>query len=177
MESQNRVRSMALVHEELYQSKDMTRIGFEDYVRNLINYLFQSYGVNSNAIVARIEIKDVYLGVDMAIPCGLIINELVSNSLKYAFPVYAACVADEPGGSVYGERSKGEGEVCISFCSNDNKHTLIVGDNGVSFPEDMDFRNTESLGLQLVNTLAHQLEGTIELDRNGGTKFEIVFEK
>ncbi len=177
MESQNRVRSMALVHEELYQSKDMTRIDFEDYVRNLINYLFRSYGVNSNAIVARIEIKDVYLGVDMAIPCGLIINELVSNSLKYAFPVYAACVADEPGGSVYGERSKGEGEVCISFCSDDNKHTLIVGDNGVSFSEDIDFRNTESLGLQLVNTLTHQLDGTIELDRNSGTKFEIVFEK
>jgi PAS domain S-box-containing protein len=177
MESQNRVRSMALVHEELYQSKDMTRIDFEDYVRNLINYLFRSYGVNSNDIMVRIEIKDVFLGVDMAIPCGLIINELVSNSLKHAFPVYAACVAEKPGGSIYGERSKGEGEICISFCSDDNKHTLIVGDNGVSFPEDMDFRNTESLGLQLVNTLAHQLEGTIELDRNGGAKFEIVFEK
>ena len=177
-ESQNRVKSMALAHEELYQSKDMARIDFKEYVRNLINYLFRSYGVNSDIIMARIKIKDIFLDVDMAIPCGLIINELVSNSLKHAFPAaYAACAAEKPGGNVYEEPGRAEGEISINFYSDNNKHALIVSDNGVSFPEDIDFRKTKSLGLQLVSTLTHQLGGVIRLDESRGTEFTITFEK
>jgi PAS domain S-box-containing protein len=157
-ESQYRVRSMALVHEWLYQSPDLARIDFAEYVRSLANHLFQSYGVNANVIQLKINVDDVSLGVNTAIPCGLIINELVSNSLKHAF-------------------SDGrEGEICIEVrVDRDGKHTLMVSDNGVGFPEDLDFRDAGSLGLQLVNTLVDQLEGTIELDRSGGTAFKIMF--
>jgi len=157
-ESQNRVRSMALVHERLYQSQDLARIDFAEYVRNLASYLFRSYDVNTNVIQLKIKVDDVFLGVDTAIPCGLMINELVSNSLKHAFP------------------DGKEGEIGIELCADDEgQFTLMVRDNGVGFPQDLDFQNTKSLGLQLVNTLAAQLEGTIELDRSGGTAFEMTF--
>jgi PAS domain S-box-containing protein len=157
-ESQDRVRSMALVHERLYQSPDLARIDFAEYVRNLASYLFRSYGVHSNLIQLRINVDDVSLGIDMAVPCGLILNELVSNSLKHAFP------------------NGREGEIRIELCSgDDNELALVVSDNGVGFPKDLDFRGMESLGLQLVNTLVDQLGGTIELDRSDGTAFEIVF--
>ena len=156
-ESRNRVRSMALVHERLYQSQDLARVDFAEYVRSLANHLFRSYGVNTNVIRLKINSDDVLLGVDTAIPCGLIINELVSNCLKHAF--------------LEGR----EGEVRIEFRSDDGECTLMVSDNGVGFPKDLNFRDTGSLGLQLVNTLVHQLEGTIELDRSSGTAFKITF--
>ena len=157
-ESQNRVRSMALIHERLYQSEDLSRIEFGEYLRNLANHLFRSYGVNSNTIELKIRVDDASLGIDAAIPCGLIMNELISNSLKYAFS----------------ERK--EGEICIDFGSdNDGTFILTVSDNGVGFPEDLDFRSTGSLGLQLVRMLTEQFNGTIELDRSSGTKFKIKF--
>jgi two-component sensor histidine kinase len=157
-ESRNRVRSMALVHERLYQSRDLARVDFARYIRSLANYLCRSYGVNTNVIQLRTNLHDVFLGVDTAIPCGLILNELVSNCLKHAFP------------------DGREGEIRIELRSDGNdKFTLMVSDNGVGLLEDLDFRNTESLGLQLVNTLVNQLEGTIELDRRGGTAFKITF--
>jgi PAS domain S-box-containing protein len=157
-ESQSRVRSMALVHERLYQSQDLARVDFAEYVRGLANYLFRSYGVNTNVIRLKINSDDVFLGVDTAIPCGLIINELVSNSLKYAFP------------------DGREGEIHIELRVDDGgQFTLMISDNGVGFPKDLDFRDTGSLGLQLVNTLVGQLEGTIELDRSSGTALRIAF--
>ncbi len=156
-DSQNRVRSMALVHERLYQSQDLARVDFAKYVRSLVNHLFRSYGVNTNVTKLRIQVEDVFLGVDTAIPCGLIINELVSNSLKHAFP------------------DGREGEIHIEFRANDGQFRLVIRDNGVGFPTDLDFRNTKTLGLQLVSTLVHQLEGTIKLDRSGGTAFEVTF--
>jgi two-component sensor histidine kinase len=157
-DSHYRVRAMALVHERLYQSQDLARIDFAEYVRSLANHLFRSYGVNTNVIQLKINVHNVFLGVDMAIPCGLIINELVSNCLKHAFP---------------GGRG---GEIQIELpADDDGQCTLVVSDNGVGCPEDLDFRDTGSLGLQLVNMLVEQLEGTIELDRGGGTAFEIRF--
>ena len=157
-ESQNRIRSMALIHEKLYQSRELARIDFVEYVRSLVANLFRSYEVNSDLITLKTNIDDVFLGIDTAIPCGLIIDELVSNSLKYAF-------------------TEGrQGEIHIDLHSNkESKFTLIVSDNGVGFPKDLDFRNTESLGLQLTCTLVDQLQGTIELDRSGGTEFKITF--
>ena len=157
-EIQNRIRSMALIHEKLYQSKDLARIDFAGYIRSLVADLFRSYKTNSHLISLKTNTDDVFLGVDTAIPCGLIINELVLNSLKYAFP-------EGRQGAIHVDFHLGE----------EGKFTLIVGDNGVGFPKDLDFRNTESLGLRLTCTLVDQLEGTIELDRSGGTGFKVTF--
>jgi PAS domain S-box-containing protein len=157
-DSQNRVRSMALVHERLYQSQDLARVDFAEYVRSLANYLFRSYGVHWNVITLRMNVDNASMGIDTAVPCGLILNELVSNCLKHAFP----------GGR--------EGEIHIELRSDhEGQFTLMVRDDGVGVPKDLDFQNTKSLGLQLVNTLVDQLEGTIELDTSGGTAFEITF--
>ena len=162
-DSQNRIKSMALVHEKLYQSRDLVKIDFADYIRDLTAYLFGSYKVNPDAITLKINVEDVSLNIDMAIPCGLIINELVSNSLKHAFP------PEEDG------PASQEGEIRIGLYADGDKLILIVSDNGVGLPKDLDFRNTESLGLQLVDIFTDQLEGTIELDRSGGTAFKITF--
>ncbi len=156
-ESKNRIRTMALVHEFLYQSKDLARIDFAEYIQNSADTLFGSYD-NSDFIQLRINVEDdISLNIDEAIPCGLIINELISNSLKHAFPA--------------GE----EGKICIDFRSEKDKYILIIDNNGVDFPKKVDFRNTESLGLQLVVDLTEQLDGTIELDRSRGTTFKITF--
>jgi two-component sensor histidine kinase len=149
---------MALIHERLYQSENLAKINFAEYLQSLVADLFHSYGVNSYTIIPRVTSDDVSLSIDTAIPCGLIVNELVSNSIKYAFPE--------------GKR----GEICVDIHSdNGNKFTLTVRDNGVGFPRDLDFRNTKSLGLQLVVTLTDQLDGTIELDTRDGTTFNVTF--
>jgi len=157
-ESQNRIHSMSLIHEKLYQSKDLARIDFAYYIRGLIVHLFQSYRVDTNLISLKTYVEDIYLDINRAIPCGLIINELVTNSIKHAFP----------GGK--------KGEISVRLHLNkQGKIALVVSDNGVGFPEDIDFLNIKSLGMQLVNDLTQQLEGTIEFDRKGGTTFNIVF--
>jgi len=132
-------------------------IDFGQYLRSLTTYLFRVYRVNTALINLVINTKDVGLSVDATIPCGLIINELISNSLKHAFP----------------EGRKGE--ILIDLRPRDGQLTVIVGDDGIGFPKGLDFRNTESLGLQLVNTLVDQLDGTIELIRDEGTEFRITF--
>ncbi len=159
--SRDRIRSMTLIHEKLYQSKDFAKIDFDGYIKSLGNDLFRSYGVDPNRIVLKREIEGISLGLDNAIPCALIINELVSNSLKYAFP-------DDRGG-----------EVGIDFRSIEGDEVeLRVRDNGVGLPDGLDFRNTESLGLHIVNILTEdQLEGKIELDRTQGTNFNIRFKR
>ena len=161
-ESQNRVMSMAFVHEKLYQSEDLAMIDFAEYTRKLATSLFHSYAAYPEIITLEINVEDVFLGIDNAIPCGLIINELVSNCLKHAFP-----------------RGK-KGKICVALRSDRDLHagdkfTLTVSDNGIGFPKGLDFRNADTLGLQLVTTLVKQLKGTIELDRDGGTKFKITF--
>jgi len=158
-ESQNRVKSIALVHEKLYKSEDLARIDFNEYVKNLINDLYRSYGINSDRIAMNTNVSNVFLSIDTAIPCGLIINELISNSMKHAFP------------------KRNKGSIHIDFYSDKNKYVLNVGDNGIGLPKNLDFRNTKSLGLQLVNNLVHQLDGTIELNKENGTEFEITFTK
>jgi PAS domain S-box-containing protein len=157
-ESQNRVKSMSLIHEQLYQSQNLTKIDFDKYIKNLTINLLYLYGDNPDKISIKINARDVFLNIDKAIPCGLMINELVSNSLKHGFP----------GGK--------QGEIFINFrLDNDKRYTLTVNDNGIGFPEKFILQNTESLGLQLVNMLTQQLKGTIELDRNHGTTFTIKF--
>ena len=156
-ESQDRVKTMAIIHEKLYQSTDLAGVDFAGYIRDLTANLYRSYGVSQETISLRIQAQNVFLGINMAIPCGLIINELVSNCLKHAFPG--------------GER----GEIYIDLSSDPDQIILTVGDNGGAFPKGLDFRNTESLGLQLVLSLIEQLEGAIELHSDGKTEFRIAF--
>lgn len=159
-ESQNRVISMALVHEKLYQSEDLASIDLNEYVNHLTNAMFRTYGVDTGKIALKVDAADVMLGVDTAIPCGLIINELISNSLKYAFP------------------EGKEGEIKIRFHPTDeNEMELTVSDNGISMPKDLDLRHVKSLGLKLVSILTDQIGGKIEIDRSRGTKFQIRFKK
>jgi PAS domain S-box-containing protein len=160
-ESQNRIISMSLVHEKLYQSEDLTRIDFNEYIGDLIKGLFQSHGANKGNIVLKIDVKTILLGIDHAIPCGLIINELVTNSLKHAF------------------RDGRNGEIkVVLHPTEENMIELAVGDNGIGIPEDMDFKQTKTFGLHLVTMLAeNQLHGDITLNRSKGTEFIIKFKK
>jgi two-component sensor histidine kinase len=157
-ESQNRIKSMALIHEKLYQSKDLARIDFAEYVRNLANHLYRSYVVNANLISLKLNIENIHLNVDTAIPCGLMLNELVSNALKYAFP--------------HGQK----GEIGISLLrQNGEQLVLVVKDNGVGLPQDFDIKNSKSLGLKLVNILTKQLKGDLNYHGEGGTEFRLAF--
>ncbi|MBI5460502.1 PAS domain S-box protein [Methanobacterium sp.] len=157
-ESQNRVKSMAMIHEKLYQSKDFTNIQFDDYIERLISELFYSYNIRKDRVKPSIEVEEVRLNIETAVPCGLIISELVSNCLKHAFP-------------------EGEGELNLSLKIVDDKYELIISDNGIGFPKELNFENTESLGLQLVNSLVKQIDGNIKLDKSHGTKFTIIFKE
>jgi PAS domain S-box-containing protein len=157
-ESRDRVRSMALVHEGLYASPNLASIDMGDYVRSLVSELRRSYGTEDSSVRLTVNVGDVSLGITEAIPCGLIINELVSNAMKHAFP-------------------KGrDGEIRIElFRGPANQVTLTVSDNGIGFPEQEDFRKSPLLGLTLINSLVEQLDGTIELDSRDGTAFTITF--
>jgi len=159
-ETQDRLKAMVLIHEKLYQSQDLTSIDFGGYIRNLAVHLFRSHQVNAHAVALHLDVPQsgISLDIDRAMPCGLIINELVANSLQYAFP----------GGA--------HGEIQLAFHEDAQRQiTLQVGDTGVGLPENLDFRQAESLGFQLINSLTEQIQGTITLDRRGGTKFTITF--
>jgi PAS domain S-box-containing protein len=162
-DSQNRIQSMALIHEKLYQSNDLSHINFADYVESLVDHLFLSYGRGKHQIKPKINIGNLSLNLDTAIPCGLIINELVSNALKHGFP------QSDPGDT--------PGEISVEiYPGSDLDHfTLVISDNGIGFPAALDFQNIESsLGLQLVCTLTQQLRGKIELNRTQGTQFKLT---
>ena len=160
-DSVDRIRSMALVHERLYQSKDLTNVDFKEYIKTLVSFLFRFKEIDTNKITPRIEVEGVSLNIETAIPCALVINELITNSLKHAFP---------------GER---KGELKISLRSiGEDALELIVRDNGIGMPEDLDFRTTESFGMDLIRILGEdQLDGQVELDRTAGTKFHIRFKR
>lgn len=158
-ESQDRIRSIAVIHEKLYQSEDLASIKADEYIGTLVHGLHRSYVVRTDWITLTMDVEDIPLRVDTAIPCGLIINELVSNSLKHAFP-------------------RGKGEIKVTLHSLNGDIELLVADNGIGLPEDIDFRTTETLGLRLVAMLAEdQLNGEIELNRMGGTAFHIRFKE
>lgn len=157
--SQRRVRSMAFIHEQLYRSSNANEINFTYYVTNLTSYLIRSYQVNSGKVQLKLNLdEDVLLPVDTAIPCGLIINELITNALKYAFP------EDAPG------------EVWVEFTTlDDNLFCLVVRDNGVTASQTINLQETKSLGLQLISALVNQLDAQIEIEQNHGTAFKITF--
>jgi two-component sensor histidine kinase len=156
-ESQNRTKSMALIHERLYQSADLKRIDFGDYIHTLANDLYHTYVLDTSLIKLNVDVDDVMLNINTSIPLGLIVNELVTNSLEHAFP---------PGKS---------GEINIKFHSSDDKYLLEVKDNGIGFPKDIDYKNTDSLGLRLVVSLTEQIDGKIEFNNTSGTSFKIIF--
>lgn len=163
-EAQNRIRSMALIHEQLYQAPDLSNIDFGVYLQTLVSNLFQTYGVSREQIQLDINTHGIHLTLDNAIPCGLIVNELVSNSLKYAFP---------------GEQS---GYIMIrlqvhpvSDATLPPTLKLIVGDDGVGIPDSVDYETTRSLGLRIVRNLANQLRGSITFERHQGTVFHVTF--
>ncbi len=166
-ESKDRVYSMALIHEKLYQSESLAKIDLHEYIESLTNNLFLSYGVSETIIKPKIRVDNTTLNVDTVIPCALIINELVSNSLKHAFP-------DNNHNS---SSENGTGEICIDLRhGQSNKLILTVGDNGVGMPEGFEIQKSETLGLRLVGVLVGQLKGTIELNKVRGTEFTITFE-
>jgi PAS domain S-box-containing protein len=158
-DAEHRVRAMSLVHEKLYQSEDFTRVPFRDYLASLIRYLSQSYEHRARHITVVTEIEDLPLDIAAAIPCGLIVNELVSNAFKHAFPEERA------------------GTVTISLRSPESgAYELTVKDDGIGIPEAIDIKTTQSLGLHLVSILAEdQLRGSIEVTRDGGSAFRIMF--
>ncbi len=157
-ESQSRVRSMALIHEELYRAGNLARVDFASYLRRLLPDLARSYRADaSEKVDLKIEAANVSLPVDRAIPCGLIVNELITNALKHAFP------------------NGRPGSILVRLAAQEQQTMLKVRDDGIGFPADVDFRQSRSLGLQLVCTLTNQLGGTINLERDNGTEFVITF--
>lgn len=162
-EAQNRVQSMALIHEQLYRSPNLNSIDFGDYLQTLVRNLFRSYGVNPQKIVPTIDTEGLSLSVDAAIPCGLICNELVSNALKYAFP-------NDISGTVLVRLQPDTAQATVSPALK-----LIVADDGIGIPPEFDIEHTESLGLLIVRSLTSQLQGKLSLDRSQGTRFEVTF--
>jgi len=156
-DSQNRIKAMALIHEKIYQSESLDQIDYGDYLEKITRSLFESYGVSPRKIALKIHAKDVVLHIDKAIPCSLIINELVSNSFKHAFPNDRA------------------GEVRIDVQLEGDTVRLLYSDTGIGLPESVTLDHTGSLGMRLITGLVQQLKGTVEIQRVGGTTFLIAF--
>ncbi|HOI40277.1 MAG TPA: sensor histidine kinase [Methanobacterium sp.] len=156
-ESQNRAQSMALIHERLYRSTNMKSIDFADYIRSLTRDLFNTYSTQEDRIDLKMDVEDVEVDIDNAVPLGLIINEIVTNSLKYAFP-------DETAGTI-----------SISFHKQKDQYLLEVSDDGIGIPEEFEVEKSDSLGMMLINSLTYQIGGELEMERSPGTTFRIKF--
>lgn len=156
-ESRNRVRAMALVHERLHGARDLSAPNVAEYIREVVEHLRQTYSDRAGNITLDASVNGTSMDLDTAIPCALIINELVSNAIKYAFD----------GG--------GKGEIRVSLSSDEHGVVLVVADNGVGLPAGVDYRNPTTLGLQLVNLLVRQLNGALGVERGAGSTFRISF--
>ena len=155
-ECQGRVRAMAMIHENIYQSHDIGSINFRKYVEMLLYDIFNLYRVNKKSVKLDTLIGSVEMGIETAMPCGLVINELATNSIKHAFP-------------------QGNGKIRIELKTDDDLHILIFEDDGIGLPENLDPLKSKKLGLMVVNTLVNQLNGEMKIDRTNGTKFIIKF--
>ena len=156
-DGQDRIKSIALIHESLYKSHNLGKVDFNEYIRQLVSHLSQSYGDTLGKVDFKVNTENIFLNINTAIPCGMIINELISNSLKHAFP---------DGRS---------GEICIDISSEDGSFKLVVSDNGIGFKEGLNIKESKTLGFQLVETLVKQIDGNMSLDMVNGTKYEIHF--
>ncbi|GAB1543568.1 hypothetical protein NUACC21_62430 [Scytonema sp. NUACC21] len=159
LDSQNRISSIALVHEKLYRSEDLANINFAQYIPDLVTHLYDSYNMSYSQIKLHFQVEDTGLDIESAIPCGLIVNELVSNALKYAFP----------NGQV--------GDIFVKLYQHEDKLALIVQDNGVGLPVDFDKNKAKTLGINLIQGLVKQLRGSIEISSHQGTEFKITLTK
>ncbi len=157
VESNNRIRSIATLHEQLYRSKDLSRIDFRAHMRNMTNHLLRSYGMGSDRIRAVIDSEQIYLDINTAIPLGLVVNELVSNAIKHGF------------------EGRTSGEIKIEFRRNLDKYTLSVSNDGIGLPEDFDIGSSTTLGLELVSSLSKQLKGSITMSSGDVTEFRLEF--
>ena len=155
-ESQNRAKSMAMIHEKLYRSGDLEHLNFAEYIVNLSNDLYDTYTLDKNLIKLVLNIDEVTLNVDISIPLALILNELLTNSLKHAFP-------------------DGKGEIRVELKNYDENYQLSVWDNGIGFPEDLDYHDTNTIGMLIINSLTDQIDGELNLERDNGTKFTVTF--
>ncbi len=160
-ESQNRIKTIALIHEKLYQSTDLSKIDFSEYIESLTQELYRAHGIDPGRIALRLSMENVFLSIETAIPCGLIVNEIITNSIMHAFP------------------EETEGEILISLSERENEVIeLTISDNGTGIPPSIDLKTTKTLGLYIVNILVEdQLEGSITLDREKGTTYRIIFRK
>ncbi|MFM6154852.1 MAG: PAS domain S-box protein [Sphaerospermopsis kisseleviana] len=157
-QSQYRIQSMALIHEKLYQSKNLAEIDLSEYLKTLVTQIEFSSNINHKGISINYDLQPLFLNIETATPCGLIVNELMANIFEHAFS------------------NRTTGEICLAVKQNEHQEvTITIEDNGVGFPPDLDFQNTESLGLQLVCLLTKQLEGRITVTSNQGTKFTLTF--
>ncbi|HRP61583.1 MAG TPA: ATP-binding protein, partial [Vicingus sp.] len=152
-------KTMSIIHESLYQANDFSKINFSQYIVSLSKNLVHSYGNFDSFVETTYKIDDVHLSLDLSIPCGLIINELVSNALKYAF------------------KGREKGKLNISLLLKNEMVTIIVADNGVGMPANIDIRETNTLGLQLVTSLVEQIDGELKMENNKGTIFTITFKQ
>jgi PAS domain S-box-containing protein len=158
-DSQNRVQSLALAHEYLYQGKDLAHIDLKNYITALGKWLFQSYEAANQGVRFDVDIRDIYVDINTSIPLGLISNELITNSLKYAF------------------RDRKDGKLTITATEDHQALTFMVADNGIGMSPDITLENQTSLGLRLVHSLTGQLKGTVTIDHTGGTKFVLTIPK
>jgi PAS domain S-box-containing protein len=157
-ESESRVKSMAIVYDKLYHSPNFNDINFKQYIEKLVYDILYTYGIKKGTIKVQLDIEDITINIDTAIPLGLIINELITNSVKYAFP-------------------QKEGNITIQLKSLPEQMELTIGDDGIGMPKDINLENPETLGLQLVQTLVNQLEGELKLNKDNGTDFKIIFKE
>ncbi len=185
-DSESRIKSMALVHEKLYRATDLANINFADYTNNLVHDILKSFGIRTNKISLKLNVENICLAVDTAIPCGLILNELITNALKYAFPddtkgnLRVEMRKVEGGGQRAedrGQKTEVEDGSSQPATRNPQLETieLVVCDNGIGIPKDLNLQEVKSLGLSLVNTLVRQIRGEIELKRENGTEWKIRF--
>lgn len=157
---QTRIYSMASVHEALYNSRNLAQIDFKVYLENMLRSLMMVYKIGTDSFDVKLDIEEIYLGVDYAVPCGLIVNELLTNAMKYAFP----------------DSSKGELKVSMALSAEDHKYVLEISDNGVGLPENFDIKCQQSLGMLLVNALVGQIDASLEIKHTGGTCYKIKFD-
>jgi len=158
MESSNRIQAMAMVHEKMYHSGDMARVDFSRYAREIAERLLYSFSLEPGQVELEVDVRDIFLGIDEAVPCGIILNELITNAFKHAF------------------KDGRRGKLAIRFTrENDGRHRLVVQDDGPGMPERLVTSAEESLGMQIVTALTRQLDGTISINGAGGTRVELVF--
>ena len=155
---QNRIKVMALIHQTLYNSENLNKIYLSSYIKNLVNNLFKAYSADSKQIKLELNIEDIDFSLDNANACGLIINELVSNSLKHAFS------------------ENNDGKIIVTLKKTINNRILLdVYDNGIGIPKEVDYKNSDSLGLKLISTITKQMDGKISIERNNGTHVKITW--